>query len=164
MEFLKAYYRLLMDVCSSLCVCVWFITLVGVHLMLQTWCRLCPDPGLSAGGAGLVEDRHQRLQRRKWKQVQPGAGGRLHVRRSNPAQEPPLEEERLLQLAPPQTLWGTRVVVDCAKKKGNIMMIAFILFFTIVILKMSTFYFSVAFSQICCGNDMFTAAHADVHK
>ena len=51
-------------------------------------CRLCPDPGLSAGGARLAENRHQCLQGRKWEHLQPCAGGGLRIRR--PHCPPPL--------------------------------------------------------------------------
>lgn len=52
---------------------------------------------LSSGWAGLAEDCDQRLQRRKWQQVQPGAGGGLHVRRSHRPQRLPLDELRVTQ-------------------------------------------------------------------
>lgn len=49
---------------------------------------------LLSGREGLAQDRDQRLQRRKWKLVQLGAGGGLHVRRPNCPQRLPLDETR----------------------------------------------------------------------
>ena len=64
----------------------WYMLSGGAARVLM--CRLCPDPGLSAGGARLAENRHQCLQGRKWEHLQPCAGGGLRIRR--PHCPPPL--------------------------------------------------------------------------
>lgn len=64
-----------------------FLLFMCILASLSSWNSRLSKCVFLPGWEGLAEDRNQRLQGRKWQSVQPGTGGRLHVRRSHRAQD-----------------------------------------------------------------------------